>query len=98
MPNIQSSIKSMKKDAARNRRNNMRKSLLKTSLRKFQTAMTEGDPEKVKDVLLQTTRVIDKSASKGIIHKNAAARRKSRLAKKYNQLVAAHSETATQDQ
>ena len=94
MPNIQSSIKSMKKDAARNRRNNMRKSLLKTSLRKFQKAMAEGDPEKVKDVLLQTTRVIDKSASKGIIHRNAAARRKSKLARQYNQMAA---ETAPQE-
>lgn len=88
MPNIQSSIKSMKTDAARNRRNNMRKSLLKTSLRKFQKAVAEGDLEKVKDVLLQTTKVIDKSAGKGIIHKNAAARRKSRLARQYNQMAA----------
>ena len=88
MPNIKSSEKSMKKDAARNRRNNMRKSLLKTSLRKFQAAVAAGDPEKVREVLLQTTRIIDKSASKGVIHRNAAARRKSRLSKQYNAMAA----------
>ena len=88
MPNIKSSEKSMKKDAARNRRNNMRKSLLKTSLRKFQAAVAAGDPEKVREVLMQTTRIIDKSASKGVIHRNAAARRKSRLSKQYNAMAA----------
>ncbi len=96
MPNIKSSEKSMKKDAARNRRNNMRKSLLKTSLRKFQTAVAAGDPEKAREVLVQTTRVIDRSASKGVIHRNAAARRKSRLTRQFNAMNAA-AEAASQE-
>ncbi len=96
MPNIKSSEKSMKKDAARRLRNNMRKSLLKTSLRKFQTAVAEGDPEKAREVLQQTTRIIDRSAGKGVIHRNAAARRKSRLTRQYNAMAAA-AEAAPQE-
>ena len=89
MPNIKSSIKSVKTDALRNRRNNMQKSLLKSTIRKFRKAVGSSNPETAKETLLKAVRVIDKSATKGIIHRNAAARKKSRLTRQFNKMAQA---------
>ncbi|MBC8104520.1 MAG: 30S ribosomal protein S20 [Cytophagales bacterium] len=78
MPNI----KSVKKDVLRSRKNHLRnqatKSRIKTFMKKTNTAIAGSDTG-LADLLSQTISVLDKAAKRGIIHKNAAARRKSRL-------------------
>ena len=86
MPNIKSAIKRVKVTEKKNLRNRMIKSSMKTSLKKFDTAVAAGN---VDNALLSTTSgVIDKAAAKGVIHKNAANRKKSRLAKRLAKLQA----------
>lgn len=77
MPNIKSVIKDVKKSQERHARNIAVKSKIKTMVKKARSA---GE-EEVKQAVSAATSVIDKAAEKGIIHKNAAARRKSRLMK-----------------
>jgi len=84
LPNIKSSIKDVKSTIIRTNRNAMAKSLLRTSIRKFEKSMQSTDIEQAKSALNNATRIIDKSVTKGILHKNAAARRKSRLTKRFN--------------
>lgn len=79
MPNI----KSVKKDVIRSRqrqlRNQATKSRIKTFVKKTNTAIASGVAEAITKVISETASVVDKAAKRGIIHKNAAARRKSRL-------------------
>ena len=88
MPNI----KSVKKDVLRSRLNQQRnqaaKSRIKTFVKKTGAAIAAGDNEGVTAVLSQTISVLDKAAKRGIIHKNAAARRTSRLMKAANKTQA----------
>jgi small subunit ribosomal protein S20 len=85
-------IKSVKKDVLRSRKNHLRnqatKSRIKTFVKKTNTAIAAGDAE-VASVLSLTISVLDKAAKRGIIHKNAAARRKSRLMSRAAKVVAA---------
>ena len=85
MPNIQSAKKRVKVSEKKNLRNRMVKSAVRTSIKKFETAMA-ADPTTANVQLTATTSAIDKAASKGIIHKNAAARKKSQFTKKLNTL------------
>jgi len=82
LPNIKSAIKRVKVSDKKNLRNRMVKSQMKTQLRKFDDAISAGNAD-VK-VLAATQGAVDKAASKGVIHKNAANRKKSRLAKQLN--------------
>ncbi|MDX1931871.1 MAG: 30S ribosomal protein S20 [Capsulimonadales bacterium] len=79
MPNI----KSVKKDVIRSRqrqaRNQAAKSRIKTFVKKTNNAIATGVAETILPVLHQTASVVDKAAKRGIIHPNAARRRKSRL-------------------
>ena len=84
MPNIISSIRSVKTDAERRAKNAAVKSQIRTATRKTVEAVEAGQAEAAKEALVQATSVIDKAASKGVIHKNTAARKKSRLASKVN--------------
>ena len=88
MPNI----KSVKKDVLRSRKNQIRnqatKSRIKTFVKKTGAAIVAGDAE-LSTLLSQTVSVLDKAAKRGIIHKNAAARRKSRLMSRAAKVVAA---------
>lgn len=84
MPNIKSSERSMKTDAKRRARNFAVRSRLRTSSRKVEEAVKLGKQDEAKTLLIQAISVIDKAVVKGVIHKNAAARKKSRLAKKTN--------------
>lgn len=77
MPNIKSMKKDLKRNAKKNERNTSAKSALKTFIKKARTATGE---ETAKAVSL-ATKHLDKAAERGIIHKNQAARRKSRLMK-----------------
>lgn len=79
MPSHKSSEKRMRQEAVRNLRNRSNSSSLRTQIKKLRTAISEGDAEKCKDMLIPTTSLIDKSVQKGVIHRNAAARYKSRL-------------------
>ena len=81
MPNIKSAKKRVKITAKKNLRNRMVKSGVRTSIKKFESAVL-ADPQTANVQLTATTSAIDKAVAKGIIHKNAANRKKARLAKK----------------
>jgi len=80
VPNIQSAKKRVKVSEKKNLRNRMVKSGVKTSIRKFNEALGK-DTEIVNAQYVATTSAIDKAVAKGIIHKNAANRKKARLAR-----------------
>lgn len=82
MPNIKSVIKDVIRSAKRRDRNNAAKSRMKTFVKKASQTIRGGDAAEISAVLPLTISVIDKTAKRGIIHKNAAARRKSRLMKR----------------
>ena len=86
MPNIKSSIRSVKTDAERRAANGPVKATLRTASRKVLAVAAEGNKEEAQASLVSATGLLDKAARKGIVHKNAAARKKSRLAKKVNAL------------
>ena len=79
--NIKSQIKRNRQNEGRQVRNKSVKSSLKTSAKKVQTAVLDGDGDALSLQLRRATRELDQAASKGTIHKRAAARRKSRLAR-----------------
>lgn len=87
MPNIQSAKKRVKVSEKKNLRNRMVKSAVRTSVKKFEAALA-SDPQNANVQLTATTSAIDKAASKGIIHKNAANRKKARLAKQLSKAAA----------
>ena len=84
MPNIKSSIRSVKTDAERRAKNAPMKAALRNASRKVVALTEAGAREDAKVTFATASGLIDKAARKGIIHKNAAARKKSRLAKKIN--------------
>jgi small subunit ribosomal protein S20 len=77
-------IKSQQKRNITNERRRLRnksvKSSLHTAIRAFRSAAAEGDKDKASELLVSTSRKLDKAASKGVIHKNQAANKKSALA------------------
>ena len=75
MPNIKSAIKRVKVSKKKNLRNRMIKSGVKTAVKKYEAALTQ-------EQLSNVASALDKAASKGVIHKNAANRKKARLARK----------------
>lgn len=87
MPNIKSSIRSVKTDALRRSRNFPVKSEIRTVSRKVLEAVETGKMEEAKTLLSEATSVIDKAVAKGVLHKNAASRKKARLAVKVNSSV-----------
>lgn len=88
MPNIKSAIKRVKTSEKRRALNASQKSALRTAVKSFETAAAASDVEQAQSALLAASRKLDKAVTKGLIHKNAAARKKSRLAKKFNALSA----------
>lgn len=84
MPNIKSAIKRVKVTHARALRNASTKSALRTALRRFETALRTSDVETAQVALKNATRSLDKAVTKGIVHRNLAARKKSRLTKRFN--------------
>ena len=81
MANIKSQIKRNRTNERARQRNVAVKSALKTAVRRVRTAATSGDAEAAAAVLATASKALDKAASKGVIHKNKAANRKSGLAK-----------------
>lgn len=88
MPNIKSAIKRTKTIEKRRAHRASQKSDLRTSLKSFEKAVTASDVALANSTLLVAVKKLDKAASKGLIHKNAANRQKSRLMKKLNVLSA----------
>ncbi|MDQ3715529.1 MAG: 30S ribosomal protein S20 [Actinomycetota bacterium] len=86
MANIKSQIKRIKTNEKARQRNAAVRSALKTSVRKFRSAADTGDASAASEELLKASRALDKAASKGVIHKNQAANRKSAMAKKVSSL------------
>src|SRR5699024_6148755 len=82
--NIKSQIKRNRQNEAARERNRAVRSRLKTSIRRVNEAVTAGDGDKARELARQAGRNLDKAASKGVIHKNQAANRKSAVAKKAN--------------
>jgi small subunit ribosomal protein S20 len=84
--NIKSQIKRNKQNEKRRLRNKSVKSSLKTAIRKFSVATAAGDRETADALLRAANRKLDKAVSKGVIHKNQAANRKSAIARKLTNL------------
>ena len=80
MANIKSQQKRIKTNERARLRNKSEKSSLRTAVRAFREAADGGDKEKATELLVSTSRQLDKAASKGVIHKNQAANKKSALA------------------
>lgn len=83
-----SAKKRVRQNARRRARNRARKEVLKDAIKTFTAAISGGDVNKAETELRSATRRIDKVAAKGTIHKNTAARKRSRLAKRLNALRA----------
>ena len=86
MANIKSQIKRIRTNEKRHLRNQSVKSKLKTLVRKTREAVEAGDKELAIESLKTASRKLDKAVSKGVIHKNQAANRKSKLAKRVSSL------------
>jgi len=80
--NIKSQIKRNRQNEAARERNKSVRSALKTAVRRFHEAVEAGDVEKAKALATDAGKKLDKAASKGVIHKNQAANRKSAVDKK----------------
>jgi small subunit ribosomal protein S20 len=80
--NIKSQIKRIRTNEAARLRNKAVKSSLKTSVRKFREAVDAGNRDAALDALKIASRQLDKATSKGVIHANQAANRKSAMAKR----------------
>ena len=80
--NIKSQLKRIKTNEKSRQRNKATKSALKTSIRRFREAADAGDTTKATELAHAASRALDKAASKGVIHKNQAANRKSAIAAK----------------
>lgn len=89
MANIKSQIKRIRQNEKRRLRNKSVKSSLKTAIRKFHEAAQAGDTETATVLLREASRKLDKAVSKGVIHRNQAANRKSAIWKRLNELTSA---------
>ena len=86
MANIKSQIKRIKTNEKAQARNKSARSGLKTSIRRFKDALTGGDAAKITEELRVASKSLDIAVSKGVIHANAAANKKSALAKQANKV------------
>ncbi|QTI67726.1 30S ribosomal protein S20 [Gordonia sp. L191] len=86
MANIKSQVKRNRSNEIRRQRNQSVKSSLRTAIRGFREAVDAGDKDKAGDLLVTTSRKLDKAASKGVIHANQAANKKSAMALALNKL------------
>ena len=82
MANIKSQIKRIKTNEKARLRNKAVKSSLKTFVRRFREAVAAGDRDTALSAMKDASRALDKAASKGVIHTNQAANRKSAMAKR----------------
>lgn len=88
MANIKSAIKRAKTSEKRRAHNAAMKSAMRTAIKKFEAFVELKDVEKAQEAFIIATKKLDKAVTKGLIHKNTASRKKSRLAKKLNSIMA----------
>ena len=86
MANIKSQVKRNRTNERARLRNQSVKSSVRTAIRAFREAAEAGDKEKAGELLLSTSRKLDKAAGNGVIHKNQAANKKSALARALHKL------------
>ncbi len=96
MPNTKTAWENLRKSEKRRMRNRSIKSATKTEIKKFNKLIEEGMLEEARSYLPQVYKKVDMAASKGVFHKNKAARIKSRLTNKLNQAVTQESSSLTQ--
>ena len=86
MPNIKSAEKRVLIARERNARNKVEKTKLKNAMKKFDAAVAEGNRETAEGAYKVAVKTVDRAAGKGLLHKNNAARKKSAMAGKLNNL------------
>ena len=86
MANIKSAIKRIGTPKKETLRNKSVKTNVKTTIRKFETALDKGNLDEARELLQVVDKTLKNAASKNVIHKNAASRRLSRLTKKLNKV------------
>lgn len=86
MPNIKSAKKRVVVAKTKTMQNKIFKTQLKTDIKKYQSAVAAGDKEAAQATYKAAVKKIDQAAARGIIHKNAAARKKSQFTKAINNM------------
>ena len=86
LANIKSAKKRIKVAQARNLRRTSAMSALKTAVKKFDLAFSEGNKEKAKEAMMLAVKKLDQAGSKGLLHKNNVANKKSKIMKKFNSM------------
>ena len=87
MPNHKSAEKRVRQTVKRNEVNRRNRGSLRTQVKKLRTALATGDKKQSQDLLVPTISAIDKAVNKGVLHRNTAARYKSRLTIHVNELA-----------
>jgi small subunit ribosomal protein S20 len=88
MPNHKSAEKRVRQNEQRRNLNRSNRSRLRSAIKKLRSAVAAGDAATIKELLPDTVSRIDKAVQKGVLHRNAAARHKSRLTMHVNQALA----------
>ena len=88
MPNIKSAIKRVKIIEKKTLKNNMIKSEYKTAIKKFEKVVADKDLKQAKLLFVDATKQVDQACSKGVLKKNTASRKKSKLSKMLNSMDA----------
>lgn len=83
MPNIKSAVKRVKTTKRKTEENKTKRSEMRTAIRSFREAVAANSDDK-KELMVAAVKKVDKAASRKLIHKNTASRRKSKLMKAYN--------------
>ena len=94
MPNLKTSVKDLRQNKRRGEYNRRIRNRLKKAIKNYETLLEENNAEKAKEALDQAYKILDKAAKKNVIKKNAASRKKSRLANKLNKLAQDNVKTA----
>ena len=87
MPNIKSSKKDVIASKIAYEKNKADKSVLKTTVKKFEAAVAAGDAAAAQAAYTQAVKKVDQAVTKGILHKNTAARKKSSMTLQLNKLA-----------
>lgn len=93
MPIIKSSMKDLRRTARRRARNHAAKGKLRSSIKRVRVALTSNKADAAKQHLAEAAPILDRAVTQGILHKNAAARQKSRLMRQLNRLTKAATPT-----
>ncbi len=81
MANLQSQKKRIRQDERRHKRNQAHRTRARGRVKEFQQAVADGDEEAAREAFRAASSALDRAASKGVIHDNKAARKKSRMAR-----------------